>query len=931
MSNFLYTGSDWSDTKLSESWKRIEEIAKEELQLDYFEPQFEIVDSSRMLDLYASIGMPIMYNHWSFGKHYIQQANSYQKGNTGLALELVINCLSPDTLIYTENGIKEINDININENIFNGKKFVKVKNKWSTKKKKYLKIILENNIELISSEDHKFPTIDDKVGLKNKKSKDLSSEDFFLYNKRSLDNNNIVDLSDFEYTPPFMNVGDKFAYSVYCKIPHYMTEDLAELMGIIVGDGCISHTVKNAVQIAVGWDAGGYEKHIVSLIKKVFDLEYVRVNERESQKYPDKNNFVINIMSQEVKEFLDFCGLHKNMTHKNKRVPWSIFQANKECRAAFLRGLFDTDGHYAKPSNNGKGATMSCYNNDLAKDVNILVNSLGIISRCRRTENSHNNISVVSIKNTDVNKFCSIVGSNNPPKKAICEKYLQDGKKSKYANDISIISLTPEYFLKKYDEQKYTSISKFLQYNSPKLDETDAKLFDEYNFIKIKSIELINESIDLIDIEVESEDHTFLANSILTHNCDPGICYLMDENTMTQQVMVMAHAACGHAAFFKNNVFFKQWTDPGSIIDYLDFAKKYINDCEEKYGYDEVEKILDACHALQDYGVDRYKKPKKLSIENELKRQQLREENNQKNINILWSTIPGDKKYSSTESNFYPKEPEENILYFIEKNAPKMPQWQREIVRIVRKIAQYYYPQRMTKISNEGFATFTHQYIMKRLHEKELIDDGSYMEFLACHSSVVYQPDYSSKHYSGLNPYALGSDILHDIQRICTTPTKEDEEWFSELIGKDWKDEVKYAAYNFRDESFIQQYLSPNLMRKWKLFKVHDIASSQYMEIEKIHNDEGFRNIRSSLAKQQSLSYREPEILINHVNLTGSRQLYLRHNKHNNVGLEQKNMKKVLRYLEYLWGYSVTIDSIESVQYDGNWNERIVASYDILS
>jgi stage V sporulation protein R len=414
----------------------------------------------------------------------------------------------------------------------------------------------------------------------------------------------------------------------------------------------------------------------------------------------------------------------------------------------------------------------------------------------------------------------------------------------------------------------------------------------------------------------------------LVINSSPCICYLMDENSMTQQVMVLAHAACGHAAFFKNNVFFKQWTDPAAIIDYLDFAKKYINECEEKYGYEAVERILDACHALQDYGVDRYKKPKKISVENEIKRRELRAEQNQKNINVLWSTLPTEKKaYKSNYVN-YPKEPEENILYFIEKNAPKLQQWEREIVRIVRKIAQYYYPQKMSKTGNEGFATFTHQYIMKRLWEKELIDDGSYMEFLACHSSVVYQPEFSSPHYNGFNPYAFGSDILHDIERICTTPTKEDEEWFPELIGKNWIDEVKNAAYNYRDESFIQQFLSPTLMRKWKLFQVHDKSYSSFYEVSYIHNEDGFQEIRKSLAKQNSLGYREPEILVANVNLTGSRQLYLRHNRYNEIGLDVVQAKKVLRSLEFLWGYPVRIDSYETYKTADGWAERISASYD---
>ncbi len=94
-------------------------------------------------------------------------------------------------------------------------------------------------------------------------------------------------------------------------------------------------------------------------------------------------------------------------------------------------------------------------------------------------------------------------------------------------------------------------------------------------------------------------------------NSDPCISYLMEENTITMQALVMAHACYGHNSFFKGNYLFKTWTDASSIIDYLLFARKYITDCEEKYGVDEVERLLDSCHALMNYGVDRYKRPQK--------------------------------------------------------------------------------------------------------------------------------------------------------------------------------------------------------------------------------------------------------------------------------------------------------------------------------
>lgn len=94
-------------------------------------------------------------------------------------------------------------------------------------------------------------------------------------------------------------------------------------------------------------------------------------------------------------------------------------------------------------------------------------------------------------------------------------------------------------------------------------------------------------------------------------NSNPCIAYLMEENTITMQALVMAHACYGHNSFFKNNYLFRSWTDASSIVDYLLFARHYITQCEERYGVDEVERLLDSCHALMNYGVDRYKRPQK--------------------------------------------------------------------------------------------------------------------------------------------------------------------------------------------------------------------------------------------------------------------------------------------------------------------------------
>jgi len=394
-------------------------------------------------------------------------------------------------------------------------------------------------------------------------------------------------------------------------------------------------------------------------------------------------------------------------------------------------------------------------------------------------------------------------------------------------------------------------------------------------------------------------------------NSNPCIAYLMEENTMMMQALVIAHAAYGHNSFFKNNYLFKTWTNADAIIDYLLFAKNFIKECETRYGETEVELLLDSCHALMNHGVDRYCRPSRLSADEERLRQSEREEHLQLQVNDLWRTIP-QKENKDTVANEpnYPSEPQENILYFIEKNAPLLKPWQREVVRITRKVAQYFYPQRQTQVMNEGWATFWHYTILNTLYDEGLVNDGFMVEFLRSHTSVVAQPSYNSPYYSGINPYTLGFSMMSDIKRICENPTDEDRHWFPEIAGSDWKKTMDFAMRHFKDESFILQYLSPKLIREMKLFSILDDDTRLKLEVTAIHNDDGYLQIRRSLADQYNLSKREPNIQIHNVDRNGDRSLTLRHTVHNRQPLD-KSLTDVMKHLTRLWGFTVRLETID--------------------
>jgi spore cortex formation protein SpoVR/YcgB (stage V sporulation) len=397
-------------------------------------------------------------------------------------------------------------------------------------------------------------------------------------------------------------------------------------------------------------------------------------------------------------------------------------------------------------------------------------------------------------------------------------------------------------------------------------------------------------------------------------NSNPCISYLMEGNTMTMQALVIAHACYGHNSFFKGNYLFRSWTDASAIIDYLVFARGFIAECEQRHGIEAVERTLDSCHALMNYGVDRYRHSPKLSAAAERAKQQDREAYLQRTLNELWRTLPiggqptcKDKVEGQVR---FPPEPEENILYFIEKKAPLLEPWQREIVRIVRKLAQYFHPQPQTKVMNEGWATFWHYTLLHDLYDEGLVTDGFMLEFLESHSGVIMQPGFDHPWYSGINPYRLGLAMFQDIRRICEAPTDEDRAWFPDIAGAPWRATLETAMRDYKDESFIQQFLSPKVIRDLRLFCVRDDDTEDAVEIEAIHDDAGYRRVRERLALQHNYAEREPNIQVQSVDIRGDRTLTLRHTRNMRRPLSGST-SDVLKHVHRLWSFPVKLECVE--------------------
>lgn len=396
-------------------------------------------------------------------------------------------------------------------------------------------------------------------------------------------------------------------------------------------------------------------------------------------------------------------------------------------------------------------------------------------------------------------------------------------------------------------------------------------------------------------------------------NSDPCISYCMEDNTMALQALVIAHAAFGHNHFFKNNHLFRQWTDAPGILDYLDYARGFIARCEERQGEREVEQLLDAAHSLMQTSVFRHRRPPSPSLRAERERERERQLDAERSAHYLWDAFERDRTPAPTDEAAQERKramdlPEENRLYFLERHSPVLQPWQREILRIVRNIAQYFYPQRQTKVMNEGCACFVHYYIMTRLHETGQLSDGAMLEILHNHTNVVSQPDFDDPRAVGINPYALGFAMMQDIKRVCEAPTDEDREWFPDIAGaRDWRGVLKDAWANFRDESFVQQFLGPEVMRRFRLFALSDDAADPFHTITAIHDERGYREVRDTLARSLDVSVSDPDIQVVDVDLLGDRRLKLRHIQRDGVPLDPDTRDATLANLRRCWGYDVVL------------------------
>jgi len=359
-------------------------------------------------------------------------------------------------------------------------------------------------------------------------------------------------------------------------------------------------------------------------------------------------------------------------------------------------------------------------------------------------------------------------------------------------------------------------------------------------------------------------------------NSNPCLAYLMKDNTLLLQILTIAHVY-GHNDFFKNNRLFKQGTNAELTIEtfknHADRVREYIAD--PGIGYEKVEKILNAAHAI------------KFQCSREIGIKKLRQEDKKKALMEKYQKPKSEypllePKQTHTEDmpdlKKIPLEPEDDLLWFISRYG-KLNSWERDLLDIVRFETSYFVPQIETKIMNEGWASFWHYTILNKLE----LPQGLHIEFLKRHNQVI------RPHLGQINPYYVGFKIF-------------------EFIKNNYPDNPK-KIFEIReverDQSFIRRYLNYELCREMNLFE-YVRRGNDYI-VSEVADEEGWKKIRDTLANSVGMSGIPIIKVIEYVQKDNT--LVLEH-QYDGRELELSYAYETLKHVEDLWDGKVVLLTI---------------------
>ena len=372
-----------------------------------------------------------------------------------------------------------------------------------------------------------------------------------------------------------------------------------------------------------------------------------------------------------------------------------------------------------------------------------------------------------------------------------------------------------------------------------------------------------------MDYEQLSRSYEFGLSKIyeLVINNDPCYAYLMEGNDFVDQKLVMAHVY-GHCDFFKNNMWFSQTNRKmmDQMANHAIRVRRYIDDI----GVDIVEDFIDKC----------------LSIENLIDAYSVYKNRPKPGRNLKDTEI----------------KPKRDVLKYLLEHAP-LEEWQYDILSMLREEAYYFAPQGMTKIMNEGWASYWHAKLMteKILHDCEIVD------FADRHSGALVMPP------SGFNPYKIGIELFRTIE----------SRWNKGQFGKDWsecedlsakkswdtkaglgREKIFQVRRDYNDVTFLDEFLTEEFCHEHKMFVYKFNKRTGQFEVD----NRDFNTIKKKFLFQIT-NMGMPIINVVDGNFKGNGELLLTH-LFEGVEMQPDYMKATMENIFAIWKKPVHLATV---------------------
>jgi stage V sporulation protein R len=416
----------------------------------------------------------------------------------------------------------------------------------------------------------------------------------------------------------------------------------------------------------------------------------------------------------------------------------------------------------------------------------------------------------------------------------------------------------------------------------------------------------------------------------LVINNDPCYAYLMEGNEFLDQKLVMAHVF-GHCDFFKNNYWFSP-TDRKMMDNMANHATR-IRRYMDRFGVETVENFIDVCLSIENL-IDRFSPytPKKtpepprdirsedgeVDHHGELGDGRLRVHRGYMESYINPPAFMLEQKKRIMEENqrsgVFPEKPERDVLNFLLHFAPLKP-WQQDVLSIIRAEAYYFAPQGMTKIMNEGWASYWHSKILT----EQIMNDSEIIDFADRHSGTMAMSPTS------FNPYKVGIELFRNIE----------ERWNKGQFGREWdqcadlaqkknwntnagkgRDKIFEVRKHYNDVTFIDEFLTEEFCVEHKMFVYKFNKRTGQYEVD----TRDFKAIKRKFLFQLT-NFGQPIISVVDANHNNRGELLMAH-MFEGVEMQPDYMQETMKNLFTIWSRPVAVATVldgepKIVSFDG--------------